>query len=62
MLYAGRKGYAEASITSNSVNLISSPVAMIKNPAEKIDKCPLIGVVEYYLRTVGTTKTVRCTE
>ena len=34
------------------------------NLAEKVDKCPLIGVVEYCLCTctIGTVKTVRYTE
>ena len=35
---------------------------MVENPAEKIDECPLIGVVEYCLRTIGTAKTVCYTE
>ena len=29
---------------------------MVDNPAEKIDECPLIGVVEYCLCTIGTVK------
>ena len=32
------------------------------NLAEKVDECPLNRVVEYCLHTIGTTKTVRCTE
>ena len=32
------------------------------NPAEKTDERPLIGVVEYCLRTIGTAKSVRYTE
>ena len=35
---------------------------MVDNPAEKIDERPLIGVVEYCLRTIVTTKSVRYTE
>ena len=43
------------STTSNSANLMSScsPAAVVENPAEKMDKCPLIGVVEYCLCTIG---------
>ena len=29
---------------------------MVDNPAEKIDACLLIGVVEYCLRAIGTAK------
>ena len=35
---------------------------MVENLAEKIYECPLTVVVEYCLRTVGTTKTVRYIE
>ena len=35
---------------------------MVDNPAEKIDERPLIGVVEYCLRIIGTAKSVRYTE
>ena len=34
----------------------------MNNLAEKVDECPLIGVVEYCLRTIGTVKTVRYME
>ena len=39
LLYAGKECYAEASTTSNSANLMSScsTVAMVANPAEKVD-------------------------
>ena len=38
-------------------SLIEAPQA-----SENIDECPLIRVVEYCLRTIGTGKTVRYTE
>ena len=39
------------------VKLLTTAV-MVDNLAEKVDECPLIGVIEYCLRTIGTTKTV----
>ena len=35
---------------------------MVDNPAEKIDECPLIGVIEYCLCAIETVKTVRYVE
>ena len=56
-------GCTEASTMSNSANVkLLTPAAMVENSAEKIDECPLVGVVEYCLRTVGTTKSVCYTE
>jgi len=57
--------YPEASATSNSnesnIKLLTT-AAMVDNLAEKVDECPLNGIVKYCSLTVGTVKAVRYTE
>ena len=36
--------------------------AMVDNPAEKVNQCPLNRVVKYCLHTIWTAKAVRYTE
>ena len=62
LLYAGRECYPEASTTSNSNESNVTTAVMVDNLAKKVDKCPLIMIVMYCSRTIGTAKAVRYTE